>query len=448
MRITPLCGATTHWKGVDDIQRFSLSIIGILAVLFAVLVPTGALGADLDLRSETLLRALERDTTEGEDRFVLPIYEYLRIDYQNLEEGGLSIHLYGWGRKDLAESDYFDEDGDGELLYGYLAYARPYGSFSARLGRQHIFAGVTNETVDGLKMAADLGSHFSVSGFAGLPAAYSEENGSGGDTLYGGRLAHHLGRAYQIGASYSKITDDGEDIAETTGVDLTADLTTHLSLNGLSAYNVDTQVWREHRYDAVLRMGALHLSPRYHQFEFQDYFGSSSSDGDPPEAGSPFRFLGETDETLTLYGTDAEVPLGARLILGAKVTKYHYDQRDEDALYAAALVTLDRNSEFELGAEVGQMRGDSDDNRYWLYRSYLYWQLGTKILTETFISADAQLVDYEAEIYGKSQAQFYSLGVGGDVVPGLITLNLALNYARDPYYDEDVSAILSLLLAL
>jgi hypothetical protein len=51
-------------------------------------------------------------------------------------------------------------------------------------------------------------------------------------------------------------------------------------------------------------------------------------------------------------------------------------------------------------------------------------------------------------IYGETQAQFYALGVGGQVVPDLITLKLALNYARDPYYDEDVSAILSLLLDL
>jgi hypothetical protein len=62
------------------------------------------------------------------------------------------------------------------------------------------------------------------------------------------------------------------------------------------------------------------------------------------------------------------MPLGARLILGAKITTYHYDRRDEDALYTAGLITLDKNSALELGAEVGQMRGDSDENRYLLYR--------------------------------------------------------------------------------
>jgi hypothetical protein len=408
------------------------------------MVPSMVPAADFDLRSETFLRALERDTTQGEDRFVLPIYEYLSIDYQDAEEGGLSLHLYGWGRKDLAESDYFDEDGDGELHYGYLEYARPYGRFSARLGRQHIFAGITNETVDGLEMAVDLGSHFEVRGFGGLPAAYNEENGSGGDGIYGGRLAHHLGSAYQIGASYQKIVDDGEAVAETAGVDLNADLSIRLSLNGLSSYNLDTREWREHRYDADLRLGLLHLSPRYHRFKFQDYFG----DDDGPEAGSPFRFLGDAEETLTLYGADGEVALGAGIVMGAKATKYHYDLRDEDALYTAGLITLGRNSSVELGAEVGHMRGDSDDNRYRLYRGYLYWRVDVAALSGAFLSADAQLIDYEAEIYGKTQAQFYSLGMGGQVVPDLLSFKLAVTYARDPYFDEDVSTLLSLLLDL
>ena len=416
-------------------------IITSILIAFYVL-PSSLKAAELELRSETLLRALERDTTNGEDQFVLPNYEYLSIDYQDLGEGGVSLHLHGWARKDLADSDYFDEDGDGELLYGYLQYARPYGGFSARLGRQHIFAGITNETVDGLHMAYDVGSYFTISGFGGLPAEYSEDNGSGGDHIYGGRLAQHLGRAYQVGIGYEKIVDDTEDVSETTGVDITADPSRHISLSGVSAYNLDTEAWREHRYAADLRWGVLRVGPRYHQFNFADYF----SDG--PEAGSLFRFLGESDETLTLYGGDAEVALGTRLVLGAKVTQYHYDERDEEAFYAAGLLTLGRFTAFEMGVEAGQMAGDSDDNRYRLYRGYLYWQVGGRVLTDGFISADAQLIDYEAEIYGESQAQFYTLGLGGQVVPNLLTLKVAFNYAQDPYYDEDISAILSLIIEL
>jgi hypothetical protein len=97
---------------VGNIRKFSSSAhsIGFLALIFTftsvfiftftLLVAPVVTAADLNLRSETLLRALERDTTKGEDRFVLPIYEYLSLDYQDLEAGGLSVHLYGWGRTD------------------------------------------------------------------------------------------------------------------------------------------------------------------------------------------------------------------------------------------------------------------------------------------------------------------------------------------------------------
>lgn len=394
----------------------------------------------MDLHSETHLRALERNTIQGRDQLVLPLYEYLGIDYEDVEEGGLSLHLYGWGRKDLTASDYFDSDGDGELLYGYLEYARPYGSFHARLGRQRIVAGITNEIVDGLGVAYDLGRYLSFSAFGGLPAAYYEENGSGGDHIFGGRVAHHLGQAYQVGIAYQKIVDDAETVAEIAGVDLTADLSRHVSLSGLSAYNVDTNQWREHRYEGELHLGVLTLAPRYHQFNFEDYFTDS------PKAGSLFRFLEDTKETLTLFGGDGEVAIGTRLVLGAKATHYHYDQRNEDALYTAGLVTFGRHSALEAGVEAGQMRGDSDDNRYRLYRGYLYWQVGGTLLREAFVSADAQLVDYETDIYGDSQAQFYQLGVGGRLWPDFLTLKISVSYAQDPYYDEDISAILSLIL--
>jgi hypothetical protein len=58
----------------------------------------------VEVSSETLSGAFRRDTDNEDDSLVVPVYEYLRMDFGALEQGGLSFHLYGWGRYDLKDS--------------------------------------------------------------------------------------------------------------------------------------------------------------------------------------------------------------------------------------------------------------------------------------------------------------------------------------------------------
>ena len=121
--------------------------------LLLILLPGDAFGARTQIQSETIFRYLERDTGTDDDAAVLPVYEYLRIDSGELEDYGLSFHLQGWGRTDLADSGYYDDQTTGELLYGYLEYTRKTNRCAVRFGRQYVFEGVANETVDGLPFA-------------------------------------------------------------------------------------------------------------------------------------------------------------------------------------------------------------------------------------------------------------------------------------------------------
>lgn len=66
---------------------------------------------EFGLKSQTTLRFLKRDTTKGEDNLVLPLYQYLQLDYEDTELGGWSAHAYGWGRSDLTDSAYFEDPG-------------------------------------------------------------------------------------------------------------------------------------------------------------------------------------------------------------------------------------------------------------------------------------------------------------------------------------------------
>ncbi len=78
-------------------------------------------------------------------------------------------------------------------------------------------SGVTNRSVDSLMVSTGMGPYFSASVFGGLPSSFREENGSGGDRIYGARLAHQLAARYEIGLSYEKLEDDDTVRGENAG---------------------------------------------------------------------------------------------------------------------------------------------------------------------------------------------------------------------------------------
>ena len=130
--------------------------------------PTSS-GAELQIKSDTILRLFERDTATTDDATVLPGYEYLQVDAGHLQDYGLSFHLYGWGRNDFADNDYYENQTAGELLYGYLEYRQEANRFNAKLGRFQVFEGVANDAIDGLRLSSDLGDYFALSLYGGQP---------------------------------------------------------------------------------------------------------------------------------------------------------------------------------------------------------------------------------------------------------------------------------------
>ncbi len=167
-------------------------------ILLMGCMPATAYGTEVHFQSDTIIRAFERNTVNKEDATVLPIYEYMRLDAGQLTDFGLSYHMYGWGRADLANNDFFTDQTSGQLLYGYVEYKQQANRFDAKLGRQHIFAGVSNVDVDGVSAGGDLGDYFSLSLYGGQPVAYNAIEGNSGDSIFGGRLANRLSGRYEL----------------------------------------------------------------------------------------------------------------------------------------------------------------------------------------------------------------------------------------------------------
>lgn len=400
----------------------------------------GFAASQWELGSETLVRSFERTDDQNRQTSIMAAYQYLSVDWGNAEEGGVSVHLHGWGRKDLTGTDFYEQDPDGELLYGFLEYARPYSAISARMGRQHIFSATARDTVDGLQLSGGWSNGFSFSAYGGLPVAFSDDNGTGGDLTYGGRVAQRIGRPVEIGLSYQFISDNSLDIDKTAAVDLTTLLGDNFTFNGLSAYNADTASWREHRYTLSMQWDDIGLTPSYQFFSYQDYFGNSR-----PSANL-FHFLSETEEQIGIAGIEGHYTGWALLDIGLRVRQYTYALRSESATYWAGLVNLNGPANIQTGLEAGRMDGGSDDNRYDLYRGYLLWPEPFAGMNGGQISLDLLYLAYDAPIFERDSSLTISLAADRPFAHEMVVLRFRLDYSRDPYFDEDLQALLSLLI--
>ena len=401
-------------------------------------LPVSVSAAEISVKSDTLFRAFERDTATEEDAAVIPLYEYLQIDVENPDQSGLLFHLYGWGRADLADNDYYEDAADGELLYGYLEYVRSEAHFNAKLGRQHVFEGVANETVDGLLISSDLGRYFSGSIYGGQPVALTEEEGRNGDSIYGGRLANHLAGSYDLGFSYKKIRNDSVDAEEMAGVDLSAYLPYKINLYGVSTYNLDSEDWSEHSYELRFPLGPVAMRPYFQKFQYEDYFGTGAN------TGGPFRFLADSGEELTVGGADLTLSLDKyALVLVGKGKYYSYNVLDDNSSYVGGQATWSADGQSQIGAELGYMDGKTAQNDYYLVRLFAYWDQLPEFLPLGFVSGDLVFVGYDQEIYGEDNSLFVSLGGGKKLMEDSLKLKLSFDYSSDPYFDQDLRGMLT-----
>lgn len=417
-------------------QRYRESILALILLLGVL--PACSFAAELQIKSDTIFRLFERDTSSEDDAAVLPGYEYLQVDAGELEDYGVSFHLYGWGRADLADNDYYQDQTAGELLYGYLEYRQEANRFNARLGRFQVFEGVANDAVDGLYLSGDLGNYFDLSLYGGQPGALDSEQGRSGDSIFGGRLAHHLGTHYEIGVSYKSIDNDSDTAEEMIGVDLSAFLPANLSLFGFSSYNNEADDWAEHSYELRIPVGDLLFKPYYQHFSYEGYFDTGA------KAANPFRWLSQTGEELTAYGIDTLWQVDEAWTLGGKAKFFNYDELDNAETYSI-LAIWQGDGLTQYGGEIGHTSAnDTANNDYTLFRLYGYCDAMSDRFWVDFFSADLLLTYYDKDIYGEDRSLFVSLGAGKRFLDDALSITLSGDYSQDPYFDDDLRGMLTM----
>jgi len=420
-------------------MRLSVRYCGIfLALILLGMLPAYSFSAEISIKSDTIFRLFERDTNREEDAAVLPGYEYLQVDAGELEDYGLSFHLYGWGRADLADNDYYGDQTAGELLYGYMEYSQEANRFNAKLGRFQVFEGVANDAIDGLYLGGDLGDYFDLSLYGGQPGALDSEQGRSGDSIFGGRLAHRLGTHYEVGVSYKSIENDNNTAEEMLGIDISAFLPANLSLYGFSKYNNETGDWAEHSYELRIPVSNVLFKPYYQHFSYEDYFDTGAN------AVNPFRWLSQTGEELTAYGVDALWQVDDIWTFGGKAKFFDYDNLDKAETYSI-LATWQGKGLTQYGGEIGHTSAnDTADNDYTLLRLYGYCDAMAEQFWLDFFSADLLLTYYDKDIYGEDSSVFVSLGTGKRFLDDALSVTLSGDYSQDPYFDDDQRGMLTM----
>ncbi|BCS95164.1 hypothetical protein DSLASN_07960 [Desulfoluna limicola] len=409
-----------------------------ITILLGVSCLPGYAQPRVRVHSQTLVRGFERDTVEEEDTLVLPVYQYVGLDVGNAETEKVTLHVYGWGRGDLAGSDVYEDNPDGDLTYGYAQWALADDAMHLRLGRQQVVAASGNETVDGLLLEGGVGDSIALSAYGGLLPGFEDETFSSEASLYGGRVGYHMEALCDIGVSYKAIHGDGETLDERIAMDLSWSPLEPLTLTGVSQYNLNTNGWAEHTVDARLYVSDYIIHPYVQRFEYDDLFSGTS------KSFNPFSALAETEEVLTLVGGDLYWRGLPRFDLGAKVENYTHDETDRDALYTSGLLTWYVGEQWQLGGELGLMDGDQDENSFHLGRLWFHWDNPFDAIPTDFITGDAIYASYEEEIFEEDTSLFLSLGVGRSFMEEALSLKLSSDYSSDPYFESDARVMVTL----
>jgi len=261
----------------------------LLSIVFLLALPASVL-ADTSVDSTTLLRISQEHLPGFTKKEFVPATQFLGLDVDKLGDGNLSFHFYGWGRADLADKSFNDDNVGGSLTYGYLQYRFKQANAQVRAGRFFINEGIINEQVDGLSARTELPFGFGISTFGGATVHTAhipgETTDGKGDGIFGGRLNYRYGGMLELGVS---------GLYETTaptlavpahaqnfgshrllGGDVWLSPFRMVEITGHTSYNTETQGVAEHSYLLNIKpLKDLVLTGEFNEHRERNLFFSS-----------------------------------------------------------------------------------------------------------------------------------------------------------------------------
>lgn len=422
-------------------------------VFILLLLPALVYGADMEARGTTILRFEERSVPGFEKQKVVPATQFVGVDAEKLGDGNLSLHLYGWGRLDLADRSTDEGSTDGNLTYGYLLYRLPKANGQIKAGRFFIYEGVANEQIDGVSGRADLAGGFTLALFAGAPVKLDRANDNKGDYIGGGRASYRVPGILELGVSalHEGGVDTGGTIDPVTGAKVNVKnyrqlvggdiwLSPHrmVELNGHTFYNTATEGIAEHGYLlSVKPHKLLSVSGTYDEARFQHFFASTGFLRTGPDS----LFNPETGDKIRSYGISATWIVAKPVEVSADYKRYNYHREGHGNAnrYGGEVRLVLFDNKVRTG--LSYHRNDNQApgvNSYHEVRGYGLYNAG-----RYFASADFITHLYDNTIYSKDTAYEVSASAGYRFMPNL-ALSGDLSYGENPRLTSEVRGVVKL----
>lgn len=402
-----------------------------------------AAAADLSTNATTILRFHQRDMGLA-SRTYLPATQFLKADVGSLGSDRLSLHLYGWGRADLADQSEPNGTANGFLDQAYLQYSHPTANAFVRLGRITSMESGQLEQFDGISLRSDLLQSYkglALSLFAGKPVSQGKGTSVRGDLLYGGRLSYRFeGRmeaglflTHESGMLRTGPASDLKDYRSWLGGDLWLRPLDGLEIEGRSLYDDVGGDFAENRVRVALSPSKeLTISAEYRQNSLDSLFSSTN-----------LRTLFSPDRTESSSTFSGSVTYRFPLPLEVTVDASRTDRDSRSGSTSIGFSARSANGPLTMGGSYhhltsGKLNGgsegfvppDSDQIRLFALYSRDSWSVG----------ADTVLDLYSSKI-GSKDRSIETTATGGYQLAKAFRLSLDLTHADTPLVNDELRAL-------
>jgi len=401
--------------------------------------------AETSVDSATIFRFEKRDIGTSKET-IMPATQFLGLDVDKLADGNLSLHLYGWGRADLADKSYNNDKTDGSLGYGYLRYRFKQANADVRAGRFFVHEGVVNEQVDGVGAHTDLPLGFGISAFGGATVhtkhLYDESSDGKGDSIFGGRANYRYKGMLELGLSAvyegnaPTLRNHTNGNHRLMGMDLWLTPVKMVEVMGHSSYNPETRTAAEHTYLINVKpVKQLILSAEFNEHRQKSYLYAWSM------------FSGAAlnpDEKSRSAGGRISYEINQAIEVTADYKHYTRNAGNADRYGADAKLTF-LNNTVRSGFGYHYLRagsafaiGSNPSASYHELRAYALHD------SKTYFAA-IDVLDYifKDKIYNEKSAWEGTLSLGYHITPAL-ALSGDITYGRNPQFSEDLRGLLRL----